>query len=385
MIAGTALLDLVGTLRACRPDETLARIRPMFPTFGLTRLARVTGLDRIGVEVTIAVRPLSRSLTVSQGKGLTAELADASAAMESIELWHAEHLAPPDAEGTFSRLAARHAMVDPSELPPGLYRGRADLRETPAGWYRGTDLITGHELLVPDYAIDVRADEPRPEWATVLCTTNGLASGNTRDEAICHALLEVIERDGVAHLERDPGRAATAEVDLASVDGPARPIVDRLLEVGMRVRVHDATSAAGVPTFACRLRGDAELRGLATCVGQGAHLSRDIALLRALTEAVQSRLTLITGSRDDLDSSRYAEMRRSAHEEPPLAGSAGTRAYPSLPSPEIPGSFPEIVADLTRRVRNLGARHAVVVDLTKPELGVPVVFVLVPGLQQLQH
>ena len=383
--SSAALLDLGGTLRACSAEQTLAWIRPLFPAFGLTRLARVTGLDTIGVHVSVAVRPLSRSLSVSQGKGVSAELADASAAMESIELWHAEQLRPPDVEGTFSRLVARHELVDPCELPSGLYPGGPDLRETPAGWYRGLDLITEREMLVPDYVIDMRADQPRPEWARVVCSSNGLASGNTREEAICHALFEVIERDGAARLEQHPDRARSSRIDIASVDGPARSIVEKLLQARIRFCVYDAMSAAGVPSFVCHLRGDGELRGLATFLGQGCHLSKDIALLRALSEAVQSRVTLIAGSRDDISSSSYAEMRRSAHEALSFSGSASARQFASVPSPEIPKSFSEIAADLTRRLQRLGAKHAVVVDLTKPELGVPVVFVQVPGLQQLLH
>ena len=382
--SSAALLNLGGTLRACSAEQTLAWIRPLFPAFGLTRLARVTGLDTIGVHVSVAVRPLSRSLSVSQGKGVSAELADTSAAMQSIELCMPKIPSPR---------RRRHLLASgraprggrPLRAPAWPLPGGPDLRETPAGWYRGHDLITEREVLVPDYVIDMRADQPRPEWARVVCSSNGLASGNTREEAICHALFEVIERDGAARLEQHPDRARSSRIDIASVDGPARSIVEKLLQARIRFCVYDAMSAAGVPSFVCHLRGDGELRGLATFLGQGCHLSKDIALLRALSEAVQSRVTLIAGSRDDISSLSYAEMRRSAHQALSFSGSASARRFASVPSPEIPKSFSQIAADLTLRLQRLGAKHAVVVDLSKPELGVPVVFVQVPGLQQLLH
>jgi ribosomal protein S12 methylthiotransferase accessory factor YcaO len=51
-----------------------------------------------------------------------------------------------------------------------------------------------------------------PHSATFAATTNGLASGNTRDEALLHALMEVIERDAVTlwKLGPDAWRGTTA-------------------------------------------------------------------------------------------------------------------------------------------------------------------------------
>jgi ribosomal protein S12 methylthiotransferase accessory factor len=85
----------LGTHRAVPPSETVARLRPLMPALGITRLADVTGLDRIGVPVFQAIRPLSRSVSVSQGKGLDADAARASALMEAAETWHAERAETP--------------------------------------------------------------------------------------------------------------------------------------------------------------------------------------------------------------------------------------------------------------------------------------------------
>src|SRR5437868_4276830 len=80
-----------GTDRCVPPGDTLTRILTLMPEFGTTRIANVTGLDRIGVPVVTVSRPNSRSISVSQGKGLTLEAAQVSGLMESIESYHAEH------------------------------------------------------------------------------------------------------------------------------------------------------------------------------------------------------------------------------------------------------------------------------------------------------
>jgi ribosomal protein S12 methylthiotransferase accessory factor len=79
-----------GTHRARSPAETFADFGRHLQAMGITRLANVTGLDVIGIPVYMAVRPNSRSITVSQGKGLDREAARVSALMESAEAWHAE-------------------------------------------------------------------------------------------------------------------------------------------------------------------------------------------------------------------------------------------------------------------------------------------------------
>src|SRR3989442_3209074 len=83
-VAGTLKLDLGGTIRHCTPQETLAPVRPPFPMFGITRLAHVTGLDRIGIPVWLCIRPNARCLSGSQGKRLDDDLARVSAVPEVV-------------------------------------------------------------------------------------------------------------------------------------------------------------------------------------------------------------------------------------------------------------------------------------------------------------
>src|ERR687891_2259925 len=101
-----------GTHRTIAPATTLARVQPYLAALGITRIANVTGLDRIGVPVVMVCRPNSRSLAVSQGKGVTLDAAKASGLMEAIELYHAEHALLDLKLATYHELANTHVVVD---------------------------------------------------------------------------------------------------------------------------------------------------------------------------------------------------------------------------------------------------------------------------------
>src|SRR5262249_58014799 len=106
-----------GTHRVVSPAETMERLRPLLSRMGITRLANVTGLDHIGIPVVMACRPNSRSLSVSQGKGMDIDAAKASAAMESIEGYHAERIQLPLLFATTLEMQARRRVVDVEHLP----------------------------------------------------------------------------------------------------------------------------------------------------------------------------------------------------------------------------------------------------------------------------
>src|ERR1700752_1277998 len=95
----------------------MTRIQPMLPVMGITRIGDVTGLDRIGIPVVVVTRPNSRSLAVSQGKGVTLDCARVSGVMESIEGWHAERIDLPLRLATPEEMRWAVSTVDLSGLP----------------------------------------------------------------------------------------------------------------------------------------------------------------------------------------------------------------------------------------------------------------------------
>src|SRR5690348_14046408 len=99
-----------GTHRVCTPEETVARVLPLAAHMGITRVANVTGLDHVGIPVVAVARPNSRSVAVSQGKGLTLAAAKASGLMEAVELWHAEHITKPVKLATWEEMRREHRV-----------------------------------------------------------------------------------------------------------------------------------------------------------------------------------------------------------------------------------------------------------------------------------
>jgi ribosomal protein S12 methylthiotransferase accessory factor len=372
--------DLGGTVRQCTAAETLERVRPLFGAVGITRLANVTGLDRLGIPVWLCVRPRGRALSVSQGKGLTDDLAKASAVMESIELYHAERIRPPDVVATARAIGRRHAIVDPAELSPGI-RWSAYRRAREIGWTRGTDLGTGELVMVPHAWVDLDWTRTHPEAGLFDVTSTGLASGNHRLEALCHALFEVVERDCEERWNRLSDAARQKRrVNADTVDSPMlRWLLDRFARAGTEVSMWDMTSKVGLPAFRCTLYDPRALGILNPFYGAGCHLSPVVALARALTEAAQCRLTYIAGSRDDLFPSMYERTADPSHEP----GPPGTLDFRTLRAPALGATFEADLSQVLRLLAVAGFRRAIAIDHTRPDLAIPVVTTVVPGMREV--
>ena len=370
-----------GTHRATAPATTLDRVRPLAAEFGITRTANVTGLDRIGLPVVMVCRPNSRSISVQQGKGLSLEAAKASGVMEAVETFHAEHILLPLKHASRRDLAAAHPLIDVDGLP-GTGRFHDDL---PLLWIEGRDLRSRQSVWLP-YEL-VHADFTLPQPAGSGCfpaTTNGLASGNVPLEALVHGLCEVIERDATTlfHACREAERARR-RLDLASVDDPTcRSVLDRLDMSGFDLAVWDVTSDLGVPCFEALLL-DRQYADGHLGHGAGCHPVREVALLRALTEAVQVRMTYIVGVRDDLPTaqfSRIGRQRKRLHARLAAEPDGAPQTFAAIPSFEG-ASFDQDLSWLLARLTAVGLDRVVTVDLTRPEFGIPVVRVIVPGLE----
>lgn len=373
-----------GTHRAQSPAATLAAMRPLMPRLGITRLANLTGLDCLGVPVFAAMRPNGRSLSTSQGKGLDDAAAAASALMESIETWHAEHIELPLRRGSPRALSRRLPVVDVRAL------ARASRRKIDLGasleWVEGWDLLRQAPVWVPLEAVTLDCVVERDHQPTFDVSSNGLASGNHLLEAIAHGLAEVIERDAEAEWRATQGQR---RVSLQTIEDPVcRQLIERVNGAGVAVTVWDITSDIGVPAYGAAFMEDPRepaWRSLGLYQGFGCHLSAEVALLRALTEAAQTRLTYIAGSRDDFFPDDYAratdpELLLPIWEDLTAPGPGLVEWVDFRAAPRLSGeSFEEDVATLLERAGAAGVTSVIAVDLSRAELGVPVVKVLVPG------
>jgi ribosomal protein S12 methylthiotransferase accessory factor len=358
---------------------------------GITRLADVTSLDWVGLPVYQAIRPNSRNISVSQGKGLTRSLAKVSALMEALESFHAEAIQQPGVRATLGSMR-RELDYDPFALPVVAARPRELRRDlgddpyapslgtpslvrdqTPVDWVPACDLLTGKPTWVPrqlcelNFSVDERLCPP-----LFRATSNGLASGSTPAEAVVHGLCEVIERDSLWRMQATPVR----ELDSATVRSPlVHGLLERFSSAGLSARMLDATGPSGVPCFVVFL-GSAESR--ARYYGAGCHPRPLIALLRALLEAAQSRLGHIAGSRDDLYRRSYIGAPESSHEAAP---SLAEKMTTNLSNGVRMATWGDTVRDLAQRIRRQTGMAPVVVDLARPAFELPVVFVVAPGLR----
>ncbi len=373
-----------GTHRLIAPKETLARVTPLLPAMGITRIANVTGLDRIGVPVIMVVRPNARSIVVSQGKGLDLDAAKASGVMEAIELHHAEHIDLPLKLASHLEMRRNHDLIDLERLP--MIAASRYHPHLPMLWIEGWDFLGGKKVWLPYETVHANFTLPPPPGHGCFdASTNGLASGNHPLEAVCHGIAEVIERDAVTLWRRLP--EATVEgtrIDLATVDDPGcRQVLTRLDAVGLDIAAFEATSDLGVPVFYAVLL-DGRRENSHPGIGTGCHLAAEIALLRALTEAIQVRMTYITGARDDLAADEFTRLGRSRKRAPlhALMASPGTgRRFASVASPPVGSTFAEDLDALLTRLRSAGIDQVVAVDLAKPDDRLPVVKVVIPGLE----
>ena len=377
-----------GTHRAVTPEETLERVRRLMPVLAITRIANVTGLDTIGIPVAMVFRPNARSLSVSQGKGLTLAAAKASGLMEALELAHAESVELPLRHATLNELRFSVPLVDVAALPRlSVSTFHGDMRTL---WVAGQELLGGGPAWVPYEMVHMDYSLPLPQGSrSFLMSSNGLASGNHPLEAVSHAVCELVERDATTLFRlSSPAEQARARVDLSTVeDSACREVLEKYERAGVEVAAWEITSDVGIPAFSCTIvdREPDPSRPIGPMGGIGCHPSRAIALLRALTEAAQSRLTVISGARDDVTHSPEGpegDLAAARRRLAALAAEQPTRSFHQAPDHDAE-SFDEDVAWELERLRAAGFKQVVAVDLTRPVFGVPVVRVIIPGLEPL--
>jgi ribosomal protein S12 methylthiotransferase accessory factor len=306
--------------------------------------------------------------------------------MESIESFHAERLTLPLKLASWNELRFDHDVVDCARLPRlSVSRFRDDFRLL---WIEGDDLARGARTWLPYELVHLNLTLPLPEGSGCFpLGSNGLASGNTRTEATTHGICEVIERDAYA-LWRCAGgeQLAATRVDLTTVDDPGcRALLERFDAAQMLVAAWEMTSDVGVAAFRCTIidRETDPMRPLYPSSGMGCHVAREVALFRALSEAAQSRLTRISSSRDDVNREEYELTRNPdllARARAQLQGQPATRRFADAPTFSA-ATFEEDETWLLARLAGVGLDSVLRVDLTREGLDIPVVRVVIPGLE----
>jgi ribosomal protein S12 methylthiotransferase accessory factor len=378
---------IAGTNRVTSLEETEARVRDIQNLVPITRISDVAPLDPLGLPAFSAVTPLAADLTVHMGKGRDPLTAKISAAMEAIERVSAEAPVP----GRTRRATFHQVGQDPGTgvIDPTALTLPFDTK------YRPDKMLTwaySHDL-VPDRPVWMASDlatNPPTEGVLHDADTNGLAAGNTHLEAVIHGLCEVIERDAWSQQEfviqfggERTQQPAQRWIDLETLQDNAGLWVERIRSGGLDLVLHDITNDVGVATVQALLIDPhfRTARGWQSVhfFGFGTDPCAGTAVFRAITEAVQARLSVIQAARDDHNmmpppTRRYTKTRREA-QLVPRAGISFSDMV-SVWHDDLLDDLKFLVYRLTR----VGCEHVVVTDLTRAKLAIPVVRVRVPGL-----
>lgn len=370
------------THRAISPEETIKRVKNKLKAAGVTRIAEITHLDRVGIPVYSAIRPSAAEGAVSiyAGKGATKDQAKASAMMEAFERYSAE-LHDDDNESLISTCFGEiEECVNPESLI--LPKLPFDLQKKELNWVKAVDIKDDAEYLVPADAVFHPYGTPN-DINLFKSNTNGLASGNKIEEAIFHGMMEVVERDAWSLFEAK--RRPAPEINCDSAENPLiKEILEKFEKVGIDIKLLDLTADIGAATIAA-VSDDTVLKDPALLtLGVGTHLDPEIAAIRALTEVAQSRATQIHGTRED--TVRAVFMRKAGYERMKRINKHWFgESEEIIELDEIKNrsgkSFKEDIETSMKLLKKADFEDVLFVDLTRPEIEIPVVRVIIPGME----
>ena len=355
----------------------LQRARDESKACGVTRLADVTGLDVLGLHVFQAVRPWGRGLSVHQGKGLTAKAAMIGALMEAIECDHAEAFEGEQHRCAFEQITASERA--PTVLDFAKSRSEPLDPAEPLSWVAARAPDGERKLWVPFDVVSL--DFSRTGDRRLDRSSDGLGARFDYDGAALKALLEVIERDAErAWHATSVLRRSSDRVEVASI------ACDWFEDLNARARGHGLVMsvyhvAAVIPlaVLVCEIfepaAGAVPRRRAA---GMGCGFSAEDALLAAVAEAAQSRLTVISGVRDDItlpDPFACVGFGFAL----PASPDDRLKQWDEVVSP-LPGAPSASVGSLAESLARVGYPDIGLVDLSRPGHDAWVVKAVIPGL-----
>ncbi len=404
-----------GTSRIQPVEATLEKVNPMINEIGISRIANITDMDRLKIPNYSSVLPGTEDyIWVYGGKGPTKNHAKASAIMESIERFSAlqRNYTFKVIQGSYEELSKSYNILTYDEViePLSFTLDNKMIMD----YCMGYDLLNEKDILVPASLVIFKY-MPKPPSVNpyAFYHTNGLASGNVIEEAICHALCEVIERDSTSisefvssafqyHILRTiensfiqngiklktieskkfiDDNGIYSDVNLNNIDSEQiKYLLKRFENCQITINIKNITSDFGIPTFiASSVEWINHDYGYLV-EGHGAHPDSRIALIRAITEVSQSRAANIQGSRDDLRKMKYdfedSDDKRSWQ---------FMKSTKNIKFSDIESFYNEDILDdiklILAKLKKKGLNKSIIVNLTNPKLNIPVVRALVPGLE----
>ncbi|MCK9150346.1 YcaO-related McrA-glycine thioamidation protein [Methanobacterium alcaliphilum] len=370
------------THRALKPSQTIEKVEKKLKKAGVSRITDITHLDRVGIPVYSAIRPTAQEGAVSiyAGKGATPIQAKASAMMEAFERYSAEKIGEHQSKiikGDFEKL---DNCINPQSLI--LPQNSIRMIEKDLEWVEAVDIKSEEKYLVPANAVY----HPYYSEKSALLfksNTNGLASGNLIEEAVFHGITEVIERDAWSIFEVN--RCQKTEIKCEESDNE---IINGLLakfnDAQINIKIIDLTADIKVTTIAA-VADDPVLKDPALLtMGVGTHLDPKIAVIRALTEVAQSRATQIHGTRED--TVRAVFMRKAGYDRMKRInkhwfGEMDKQVHLEDLKNKSSSSFKKDINTSLKEIERCGIEKVLFVDLTRENIKIPVVRVIIPGME----
>ncbi len=364
--------------RSASAEATLARVKPLLPLVGITRVAEISALSTFPYPVVQAVRPnllfhrATGQNTGSQGKGPTLAQARVSAIMESIEAYCAEPRVPaPLLRGSFAQLETQHIVLDPRQLQHYTH-GEPPTVDDVLLWTEAWSPRLARPVLIPAEAVFFPFLPEDYATRTLFPSgTNGLASGGSYLDAVVHGLYEVIERHcsyaiakGLIELERFHLQGM---IDLAEHASLASDYAIRIYAA--RLPVHRP-----IPMISCVVT---DTPTGASFIGHGCATNVDLAVSRAVSEAWQSVATTASGGREDIGRKRRTEPSFAFPNEQTL----DLESYRRTVIDEVFLSVRDEYDFIVRWFEDIGHETVLIANLTRVGVDIPVVKVVVPGLK----
>jgi len=366
--------------RSKTAEQTWQWIEPLLPKMGITRVANITGLDTLNIPVCIAIRPNSRGLSTSQGKGLELVQAKVSAAMESIESWHCERIKQPLVVGTYEQIRdEKQNVADVKEFVHR--RAKRLISEQSLAFVPVASLNDEDQHWLPYETISTNFVFDQQRKPFFMQSSNGLAAGNTLTEALCQGIYEIIERDAVQQWFNNGGFSTQGQLVTEHSQADLSQLIQRCELLGTKFLIWDLKSYAGIPCFAVAMMdspAQIELRNIGSFSGYGCHLDETTALQRALLEAIQSRLTLISGSRDDMLEAEFVNCRNIKFNQNLWQDALVAPAFELTEVSQKMISGQAQLDTLKQLVQEKVNRPIYYLNLTQKEIAIPVVKVVIP-------
>ncbi len=372
-------------MRTLAPETTLLYARQLAAAAGISEVSDITDLDVLDVPVWVSVRPNARGESFTFGKGLHHVEAEIGAYMEALEFFSAEpgngqvSTRWGSARDVSGAERANDAILD---FAPLLHR-TVDL-DASLLLASVQNLETGDDCTIPAELIYY----PAPDVGQSLfgSSTNGLASGSSVLEASIQALLELIERDIWSF---ELVRSSSRLVDPASLPDNVREIVERAERQGLQLKVRTVLNDYGLPFFVAFVFDVNNPSRRTFNGGWACDLNRDIALVRAVAEAAQSRVAFIHGGRkvpaSQVTDSAPDETKLVRQHMQGVSDSRQKILLRDVPDPAFAGTQEQQLDLLISRLRRVVQQPIYRVVLTSPESPLQVVRLVVPLLENLKE